>query len=395
MIYLDKLCLRIVLIIVCVLAVSGNVFSSDDVKIKFAGSVANILNKPSKFYKSREALRIAETVLLYQRNNGGWPKNYDSVRALSDRDKKELIRKKEQDDTTFDNGATYSEVRYLAKVCKASKDERFRKAFLRGVEFILKAQYGNGGWPQFYPNTRDRDYAKHITFNDDAMIGVITVLRDIAQDRTSYPFVNADLRARCAQSVEKGIQCILKCQIKTGGRKTAWCAQHDEKNFLPRKGRSYELASISGWESVGIVRFLMEIEKPTPEVIRAVQSAVAWFDGAKLRDVRVIKMKNPLVPGGWDKIVVKDANARSMWARFYRIEDNQPLFCSRDGVPKATFGEISPERRMGYEWFGYYATDLLAREYPYWLKKHAVRENVLRKKNMMLFTVFLKVFFLV
>jgi PelA/Pel-15E family pectate lyase len=375
-----KICLRIALIIVCVLAISGNVFSLNDVKIKFAGSVGNILNKPSKFYSSKEALGIAETVLLYQRNNGGWPKNYDSIRALGNKDKKELIRNKGQDDTTFDNGATYSEVRYLAKVYKANKDERFRHAFLRGVEFILKAQYGNGGWPQFYPNTRDRDYAKHITFNDDAMIGVITVLRDIAQDRTSYPFVNADLRARCADAVEKGIQCILKCQIKTGGRKTSWCAQHDEKSLLPQKGRSYELASISGWESVGIVRFLMEIEKPTPEVIGAVQSAVAWFDSAKLRGIRVIKMKNTSVPGGWDKIVVRDVSAQPMWARFYRIEDNQPIFCSRDGVPKATLAEISPERRNGYDWLGYFATDLLAMEYPAWLKKHAIRENVLRNK---------------
>jgi PelA/Pel-15E family pectate lyase len=380
MICWKKPCMRTFLFVIFLLTISGSVFSEDKININFIGSVGNILNKPSKFYSSKEALHIAETVLLYQRNNGGWPKNYDSIRELGYKDKKELIRNKEQDDTTFDNGATYSEVRYLAKVYKANKDERFRHAFLRGVEFILKAQYGNGGWPQFYPNARGRDYAKHITFNDDAMTGVITVLRDIAQDRTSYPFVNADLRARCADAVEKGIQCILKCQIETGGKKTAWCAQHHEKSLLPQKGRSYELASISSRESVGIVRFLMEIEKPTPEVIMAVQSAVAWIDGVKIRGIRVIKMKNPLGTGGWDKMVVKHANAQPMWARFYRIEDNKPVFCSRDGVPKATLAEISPERRNGYDWLGYFATDLLVKEYPAWLKKHAIRENVLRNK---------------
>lgn len=381
MVYWKKICMQIILLMVCCLATSTSVFSSDDVKIKFAGSVANILNKPSKFYAGKEALGIAETVLLYQRSNGGWPKNYDSIRVLSDKDKKELIRMKDKNDTTFDNGATYSEVRYLAKVYKAGKDERFLKAFLKGVEFILRAQYGNGGWPQYYPNARYSNISEYITFNDDTMIGVLTVLRDIAQDREAYPFVDAGLRARCAEAVARGIQCILKCQIKTGGIKTAWCAQHDEKNFLPRKGRSYELVSISGWESVGIVRFLMGIEKPTPEIIQAVQSAVDWLDRAKIRGIRVVKIKNPSVPGGWDKIVVRDVSAQPIWARFYRIEDNQPIFCGRDGVPRKTLAEISPERRNGYEWLGYYATNLLAKDYPAWLTKHALRENVLRKKQ--------------
>ena len=41
---------------------------------------------------------------------------------------------------------------------------------------------------------------------------------------------------------------------------TAWCAQHDEKDYRPRPGRTYELASLSGAESVGVVRLLMSLE---------------------------------------------------------------------------------------------------------------------------------------
>lgn len=76
-----KFCLRIVMIVFSLLAVSGNVFSSDDVRIKFAGSVADILDKPLKYYSGKEALRIARTVFLYQRNSGGWPKNYESTQV--------------------------------------------------------------------------------------------------------------------------------------------------------------------------------------------------------------------------------------------------------------------------------------------------------------------------
>ena len=47
---------------------------------------------------------------------------------------------------------------------------------------------------------------------------------------------------------------------------TAWCAQYDEVSLLPAKARAFELPSLSGEESVGIVRFLMDTEQPTPAI---------------------------------------------------------------------------------------------------------------------------------
>jgi PelA/Pel-15E family pectate lyase len=351
---------------------------SKEAAINWVGGVGNSLNQPREFYGSKEALRIAETVLLHQRQNGGWSKNYDRARRITSGEKNKLLGRKKNNDTTLDNGSTHSEVRYLAKVYNASKEHQYKRAFLEGVEFILKAQYTNGGWPQFYPNPRG--YSKHITFNDDAMIGAMTTLRDIAQDRSAYPFVDARLRARCVEAVSNGIDCILKCQIEVDGKKTAWCAQHDEKSLVPRKARTYELASISGAESVGVVRFLMEIDKPTPEVIEAIQGAVTWFSRAKLTGIRQSRKEDKSSKKGWDKIVVEDAGAPPMWARFYKIGTNKPIFCSRDGIPRDTLAEISYERRNGYSWLGYYPAGLLANEYPAWQKKWAPRENVLQEQ---------------
>ena len=70
---------------------------------------------------------------------------------------------------------------------------------------------------------------------------------------------------------ERGVQCILKCQIVVGGKRTAWCAQHDENDYRPRAGRTFELASLSGAESVGVVRLLMSLDDPSPDVIKAVE----------------------------------------------------------------------------------------------------------------------------
>jgi len=333
------------------------------------------LNQQQEFYATEQAIRIADNLLLYQKDSGGWQKNIEMASVLSEQDKTKLRKTKNRNDSTLDNSATRTQMRYLAMVYQATGIERFEEAFLKGLDYILEAQYDNGGWPQRFPNPTG--YSKHITFNDGTMIGVLNLLRDVVEKKPPYTFVDEDRRHRAEKAVQKGIDCILKCQIAVNGKKKAWCAQHDEKTFVPRKARSYELASISGAESVGIVRFLMSIEKPGPEIIEAVQAAVAWFDEAKLEGIRQVRKQDKSKPGSFDKVIVEDASAPPIWARFYDIETNKPIFCSRDGIPKSTLAEISYERRNGYSWLGYYATDLLAKDYPAWQKKWAPAKNVL------------------
>ena len=118
-----------------------------------------------------------------------------------------------------------------------------------------------------------------------------------------------------------------------------------------------------------------------PEIIEAVQGAVAWFGEARLTGIRQVRKKAPSTPKGRDTVVVKDPSSPPMWARFYGIGTNKPIFCSRDGVPRETLAEISYERRNGYSWLGYYAAGLLAKDYPAWQKKWAPRRNVLRDKG--------------
>jgi len=313
---------------------------------------------------------IADTLLLYQRANGGWPKNFEWEATLDDQKKKALLNQKHQNDTTIDNSATRDEIRYLARAYAKYKDDRYRQAALAGIAFLLEAQYDNGGWPQYYP--RARGYSQHITFNDNAMIGVMSLFRDIVQAKPEFGFVDDNTREQTEKAVAKGIECILNCQIVVKGRKTVWCAQHDETTFAPRKARSYELASLSGAESVNIVRFLMGIENPSPEITEAVESAVAWFKKVKIEGKRIKIVPAPDTPRGKDRIVVPDGSAPPLWARFYEIGTHRPFFCSRDGVPKYSLAEISYERRNGYSWLGNYAEDLLNRDYPTWKKRQGL-----------------------
>ena len=312
-------------------------------------------------------LLTAENILLYQRETGGWPKNYDRRQALTAAQRRTVLNDRSKNDSMIDNGATHTEIRLLADAFQKTTDDRFKQAVLRGIRYLLQGQYDNGGWPQQFPGPTG--YARYITFNDNAMIGVMSLLRDIAEGKEAFAFLPDELRRQCGQAVRRGIVCILKCQIHVGGQPTVWCAQHDHVTFEPRKARSYELPSLSGSESVGIVRFLMQIEDPSHEVIRAIEGAAAWFERSKLRGIKLVRVEDAAQPNGIDRIVVQDPTAPPTWARFYDIPTNQPIFCSRDGVPKRTLAEISHERRNGYSWLGYYAQGLLQNDLPRWQRR--------------------------
>ncbi len=148
-----------------------------------------------------------------------------------------------------------------------------------------------------------------------------------------------------------------------------WCAQHDEHDFRPQSARTYELAALSGSESVGIARLLMGIDDPSPEVVQAVEAAVAWFEQAKLTGLRVMEVEDDNAPKGRNRVVVEDPEAPPVWARFYDIETGRPVFVDRDGVPRRSLADIGYERRNGYSWYGTWPRNLLEDNYPRWKKR--------------------------
>lgn len=325
------------------------------------------LRQKLDWYGSAEAVRVADNLLLFQRAIGGWQKNTEMAKPLSPAERADVNDQKEQNDSTIDNGSTYSQMIYLARVFNATKQERFKDGFVKGLDYLLKAQYANGGWPQYYP--RLTGYYKHITFNDDAMVGVMTLLREIARKGSAYGFVDDARRRKAEQSVQKGIDCILKTQVKVGGKLTVWCAQHDEVTLAPAPARAYEKISLSGAESVGLVRFLMGIETPSKAVVESIEAAVAWFGQAKLTGIKLVTKSDASLPNGTDRVVVQDTNAEPLWARFYEIGTNRPIFCGRDGVVKYSLAEIEYERRNGYRWYVNSPAELLNKDYPAWQKR--------------------------
>ncbi|MEP0366428.1 MAG: pectate lyase [Cyclobacteriaceae bacterium] len=321
---------------------------------------------------------IAEDILLVQRVNGGWPKHlqirgkkeiktlYDELN-LTDEERETIRRDSAILNTTYDNNATSKEIRYLIKAYSETKNTKYLKAAERGINYILEGQYDNGGWPQFYP--LKGGYADDITFNDNAMINSLNVLRDVSTGKNGLDSVDGELVERCESALAKGIACILKSQIIIDGELAVWCAQHDPDTFEASDARSFELASLSGQESVGILRFLMGIENPSPDVIKSIRQGMKWIDENKIEGYKTIFPKVPGTERGYDRVLVKEPGA-ILWARFYDLETGEPFFCGRDGVKKASMKEIEYERRVGYGWYGTWPLKLLTQDYPEWKNKH-------------------------
>ncbi len=291
--------------------------------------------RPDSWYRGDEAKRVAGNVISWQSPRGGWPKNTDTGARPFAGDPAGISG-------TFDNGATTGELRFLARMARVNEDDACRRASLKGLDHILEAQYPGGGWPQSHPP--GAGYQRRITFNDGCMIGLMELLREAAAS-PDWAFVDASRREAIGSSLDRGLACILRCQVRIDGRRTVWCAQHDEADCLPRPGRSYELASLCGAESAGILRYLMSLDDPGPEVVRAIHGGVQWYAAARLTGIRVA------VAGG-DRVVTEDPGAPPLWARFYEIGTNRPIFSGRDGVKKYAMAEIEAERRNGYAWYG-------------------------------------------
>jgi len=312
------------------------------------------LNRDAVWYGSAEARRIADNIVSFQTPAGGWGKNQNRAGPSRLLGQSYVVVEKLSatgEDWAFvgtiDNGATTTELRFLARVQQAfpgPQGPAYRTAFLKGLRYLLEAQYPNGGWPQIYP--LEGGYHDAVTFNDDAMMHVVELLADVAAKRNDYAFVPHALAAQARVAVDRAVALILRTQVVVRGTHTGWAQQYDELTLDPAGARNFEPASLSSYESAAVLSFLMRLSSPSPEVVRAVHDGAAWLKAQALRDVEWIDSG----PGG--RRLLPKAGAGPIWARFYDIASMQPIFGDRDKSIHDSANELSLERRNGYSWFG-------------------------------------------
>ena len=316
-----------------------------------------------------EVAKIADTILLYQRVDGGWKENEDPARILDAETRARFAEEARKSGGSFDNRNIYTQLDYLATAWAITGDARYRDGSLRGLEFTLAQQIPScGGWPHTVPASQS--YHPHITIADDVTAGVLGTLRKVLDDRARYGFVDAATVARVRDAVTRGDACLLRLQVRQGDRLAGWAGQYDATTLQPVQGRKFELPSITGQETVGVVRYLMSIPSPSPAVIAAVDGAVDWLRRVELKGWRIETFDAPPEQFRYhasdkDRRLVADPEA-STWARFHDLADNSAVLADREGRRLARFDQVTRERRTGYEWYGSWPRALLKSEYPRW-----------------------------
>lgn len=322
-------------------------------------------------YDARQIVEIANNVLLYQRDNGGWIENRDPTRILSAQEIAELQKEKSDPKISFDNRNIYSQIEYLSDVYLQTGDVRYRDAALRGLQRTFESQHKKcGGWPHTVPSSEP--YHPYITMADEVTSGVLRMLRRLASGEGAFRWTDKALRQQAEAALQKGDECVLRLQVRQNGKLAGWAGQYNPETLEPAMGRTFELASIVSQESIEMLRYLMGIQNPSPEQIAAIEGAIDWFQRSALKGWKIEEFPiNPPVKYTWhtaktDRRLVADPNAPRLWARFYDLNDNSVVLANRDSVRVKDYSQIHHERRTGYSWYGTWPEKLLSEEYPAW-----------------------------
>jgi PelA/Pel-15E family pectate lyase len=345
------------------------------------------LNRDGAWYGTAEARHVADVIVSFQTPAGGWSKNLDLSGSPRERGQSyttdNLSKHPGMDDFdtprdphwnyvgTLDNDATNTELHFLVLVSAATPGatgEPYRASILRGIRYLLAAQFPNGGWPQVWP--LEGGYHDAITFNDNAVTESAETLTAVAEGAGNYSFVPTVLRLNAKMAANHALDCILATQVMVKGKRTVWAQQHDALTLAPVAGRNYEPAALSSGESADVLVYLMRLPHPSPALIEAIDAGVAWLKAAAITGQEWVGGRG--TPGG--RHLEAKAGAGPIWARYYSISTGRPVFGDRDKTIHDDVSELSLERRNGYAWYSGGPQQALD-AYAAWSKSHGGSET--------------------
>lgn len=321
--------------------------------------------KQNAWYASDEAIKLAETVISFQTPSGGWSKSVNY--AAGPRTKGTHWTSQPGNIWhycgTLDNRSTTEQIRFLAKYHSITSNVAAKDSALRGLEWMLEAQYPNGGWPQNYPV--EPGYHEAITLNDDAMLHALELLQDVYDQSESFTFVPEDLRQRAREAYDRGLTCLSMAQVQVRGLRTVWCAQHDPLDLRPVAARKKEPPSLSGAESATLLKYLMRKGPINARTSTMIESGVQWLDLHRLTGLR--KTTNS---AGKSDYVADPSSTEVYWARFYDVQTFKPLFAgAQDGIVYDTFSEMASKNKVGYDYLTTKPGELIDKEMTRWKKR--------------------------
>lgn len=271
---------------------------------------------------------VADLIVALQNEDGGFqvlPDNYEMSQ-------KETGLGSMKDVSSVYNGATTSELKYLAKYITANKpeDSKYQDAFVKGIKYLLTTQHDNGGW-SMNPGSGS-GFNDNIEVGNKAMTEVLTLLSDIAiLNNQDYVFARKAMNVdEIKSAVEKGNDFIVKSQISNNNKKSGWATQYDKSGNVTM-GHTYERESVSSYTTKDVIDYLMTIHNPSQDIKDAVESAYSWIKDVKIADKEQEVVKDTSMNNGFDVYLVDGSGT---WASNYvydkAADSYRPLYSDVD-----------------------------------------------------------------
>ena len=326
----------------------------------FGGSMP--MDRAAAWYAKPEARHIGDVIVSFQTPGGGWSKNMSMSGAIrtpgqsyAANNVSRFLSPSDFDVprdpqwnyiSTLDNDSTSTQIQFLARLSTSNPGPvgtPYRTACVRGLHYLLDAQFPNGGWPQVWP--LEGSYHDAITFNDNAVTLAATALTDAANATGNFSFVPPELRKQAAAASDRALECILATQIIVDGKRTVWAQQHDALTLEPVSARNYEPAALSSGESADILLDLMSLPNPSPKVQASIHAGVKWLN------VHAVYGQAYTGDRAAGRRLVPAPGAGAIWARYYSLTTSKPIFSDRDKTIHDDVNELTLERRNGYSWW--------------------------------------------
>ncbi len=178
--------------------------------------------------------------------------------------------------STYDDDVTSDAARFLLRIYLKKLDAKYKPPLDKAINFILKSQYPNGGWPQRFPLQHDfnkaghPDYSSFYTFNDDVIWENVLFLIHCYETLGEQRFL---------EPILKGMNFYLLVQGKNG----EWGQQYNMKMQVSG-ARTYEPAAYVPSYTLNNCLLCLRFYQYTGDrkFLKHIPDAINWLEKVKL-----------------------------------------------------------------------------------------------------------------
>ncbi len=213
---------------------------------------------------------------------------------------------------TYDDDVSSDAARFLLRMYLEKLDAKYKPALDKAIDFILRSQYPNGGWPQRYPLKSDfakqghPDYSSFYTFNDEVIWENVNFLIQCYETLGEQRFL---------EPIYRGMNFYLLSQADNG----AWGQQYD-MNMKVAGARTYEPPAYLPRTTFANCFLLLKFYQYTGDqkYLSKIPAAIKWLEQVRLPQ----RMTE---------------NGHYTHSLFVEVGTNKPVFVHRKGS-NATYG---------------------------------------------------------